>query len=65
MGSVQDREVAESAPTHLSFGENFFFHINLVIVHKKLFYAFTHKKREQNDKGVMSKKRNNNKGNDQ
>ena len=37
MGPVQDREVAESAPTRLSFGVIFlfFFHINLIIVHEK------------------------------
>ena len=32
---------------------------------KNFFYTYIHKKREQNDKGFMSKKRNNNEGNDQ
>ena len=36
-------------------------------MHKKTFFAPTHTqtKKEQNDKGLMSKKRNNNEGNDQ
>ena len=67
MGPVQDRKVAESAPTRLSFGVIFFFfYINLITVHKKNFFTPTHTQiKEQNDKGLMSNKRNNNKGNDQ
>ena len=44
MGPIQDMEVAVSAPTRLSFGV-FFFYINLIIVHKKRFYTYTHKKK--------------------
>ena len=32
---------------------------------KKIVYTYTHKKRKQNDKGFMSKTRNNKEGNDQ
>ena len=64
MGWVQDREVAESAPTRLSF-RIIFFYINLIIEHKKIFYTYTRTKREQSDLGLMSEKRNNNEGNDQ
>ena len=66
MGPIQDRKVAESAPTRFFIWSNFFFfHIKLIIVHEKLFHTYTHKKREQNDKVLLSKKRNNSEENDQ
>ena len=66
MVPVRDREVAESAPTHLSFGVIFFFfYINLIIMYVKIFLHLRTQKRKQNDKDLMSKKRNNNEGNDQ